>query len=259
MRIVTVPCLRDNYAYLVICDATATAAVVDPGEERAVERALAAEQVELVAIWNTHHHMDHTGGNRALLAAHPGLAVVGHAENRGQIPGLNRPVTDGDPVEVGEQVRGRVLHTPGHTAGGICLYLEAEAALFTGDTLFGAGCGRLFEGTAAEMYESLSRLAALDDATRIYCGHEYTEANLRFAATVESDNPEIAARHERAIALLDRDQPTVPSTMAEEKATNPFLRADRPAVVAAVQRTSPPKSDDPAAVFAEIRRWKDRF
>ena len=247
MRIVVVPCLRDNYAYLVI--EGARAAVVDPGEAAPIEAALAREGATLVAIWATHHHGDHTGGIAALREAHPGVEVVASATDAARFAGVTRIIADGDALTFeGHAVT--ILHNPGHTLGAITFVIEGNA--FTGDTLFGAGCGRVFEGDAAMMHASLMQLAALPADTRIWCGHEYTASNLRFAAAVEPGNPEVAAR---AAALVT---PSVPSTVATERATNPFLRADQPAVIAAA-RGKGASADDPISVFAALRTWKNGF
>lgn len=247
MRVVTVPCLRDNFAYLVI-DAE-LAAVVDPGEAAPLEAALAREGVTLAAIWATHHHHDHTGGIAALVAGHPGVEVIASAEDGARIPQVTRTVGDGDELAVGA-LRVRVIHNPGHTLGAITFVVEGCA--FTGDTLFAAGCGRVFEGDPAMMQASLARLAALPSETKVYCGHEYTAANLRFAAAVEPGNAAIA---QRAAAL---QLPSVPSTIADERATNPFVRTAEPAVIAAA-RAQGAAASDPASVFAALRAWKDRF
>jgi len=247
MRIVAVPCLQDNYAYLVI--EGARAAVVDPGEAAPIEAALVREGVTLTAIWATHHHGDHTGGIAALVTAHPGVEVVASATDAAKFAGATRIVADGDALAFeGHAVT--ILHNPGHTLGAITFVVDGHA--FTGDTLFGAGCGRVFEGDAAMMHTSLMRLAALPADTRIWCGHEYTASNLRFAAAVEPGNPEVAAR---AAALVT---PSVPSTVATERATNPFLRADHPAVIAAA-RGQGATADDPVSVFAALRTWKNTF
>jgi hydroxyacylglutathione hydrolase len=256
MRIEPVPCLMDNYAYLVVCEATRRAAVVDPAEVDPVLAAAARAEVTLVAIWNTHHHWDHTGGNQGLLARQPDLEVVGHASDAGRIPGLTRPVDEGDTVKVSEEVTAHILFNPGHTTGAISYHLPGHPAVFTGDTLFGAGCGRLFEGTAPMMHASLSKLAVLPARTQVYCGHEYTAANLAFAAAVEPNNARIAERA-RAVAALGA-RPSVPFTIAEELATNPFLRATDPAVIAAALARDA-AATTPAAVFAALRRWKDGF
>jgi hydroxyacylglutathione hydrolase len=250
MRVVTVPCLSDNYAYLVICERTGLAAIVDPGEPQPVLEAVRREGVQLAAVWATHHHGDHVGGVEDLFDELGGLEVVAHQRDRGRVPKASRIVDDGDRVAVGE-VGADIIHNPGHTLGAISYVIEG--AVFTGDTMFGAGCGRLFEGTAEMMRISLERLAALPPDTRVYFGHEYTAANLRFAAAVEPANPAIAAR-------AARPAPTTPSTVADERATNPFVRC-REATVIAAARAKDPSVDahDPSAVLAVIRRWKDGF
>lgn len=263
MRVVPVPCLSDNYAYLVICRARGVAAIVDPGEAAPVLAAVAAEGVTLTAVWATHHHPDHVGGVSALVAAVPGLEVVAHAHDRARVPAATRTVEDGDTVTLG-QLGARVFYNPGHTLGAISYLVTGPAdhpgALFTGDTLFGAGCGRLFEGDAAMMAGSLDRLAALPPEVLVYFGHEYTVANLRFAAAVEPDEPAVAARAAHAAARRADGLPTTPSTIGLERATNPFVRGRVPAVIAAAQAQEPDLGgDDPAAVFATLRRWKDRF
>jgi hydroxyacylglutathione hydrolase len=241
MRIVSIPCLTDNYAYLVICEASRQAAVVDPSEAAPVIAAARQEGVELAAIWNTHHHWDHTGGNQELASAVRGLEVVAHESDRGRVPAQTRFVGEGDAVSVG-QVSARIIHNPGHTSGAISYHVaDGDGAVFTGDTMFGAGCGRLFEGTPADMHTSLGKLAALPADTRVYCGHEYTEKNLAFAAEAERDNRAIAERRARVAELRRRGQPSVPFTMAEEQATNPFVRAGT------------------AERLGELRAWKDRF
>jgi len=261
MRILVVPCLTDNFAYLVVDDASGVAAVVDPGEAAPVEAALARVGVSLVAIWATHHHRDHVGGAPALLEAHPGLAFVAHRVDAERIPGITRGLDDGDEVTVGA-VRAKVIHNPGHTLGAISYSIaDSEAgtgALFTGDTLFGAGCGRVFEGTPAMMHASLTRLAALPADTRVYFGHEYTVANLRFAAAVEPKTHAISDRIAAIESLRGRGLPSVPSTIGDERSTNPFLRTTEPAVIAAA-RDRGAASAEPTAVFAALREWKNGF
>jgi hydroxyacylglutathione hydrolase len=246
MRVVPVPCLKDNFAYLVIDGDRA--AVVDPGEAAPVEAALAREGVTLAAIWLTHHHADHVGGVKELVASRPGLEVVAGERDAEKIEGVTQRLADGGETTLGS-LRARALHNPGHTLGAIT-FLVGDAA-FTGDTLFGGGCGRLFEGDAAMMHASLSRLAALPPATRVYFGHEYTASNLRFAAAVEPDNAAVARR------AAELPSPSTPSTIAEERATNPFLRAAEPAVIAAAGARG--AAADPVSVFAAIRSWKDGF
>jgi hydroxyacylglutathione hydrolase len=233
MRIVAVPCLKDNYAYLVIDGARA--AVVDPGEAAPILAAAEREGVTLEAVWATHHHADHVGGVPALIRALPDLAVYAHERDHDRVPDVTRALADGDVVALG-RVRARILHNPGHTLGAISYYIEPDGvepgAVFTGDTLFSAGCGRLFEGTAEMMHASLVRLAALPGDTRVFFGHEYTEANLRFAAVAEPDNPAVAARARDVAALRARGEPSTPSTIAIERQTNPFVRADLDAFTA---------------------------
>ncbi len=226
MRVVTVPCLKDNFAYLVVDEHTHRAAIVDPGEAQPVLDAVAREGVTLAAIWATHHHADHVGGNKDLLAALPDLEVIGHTHDRDheRIHGLTRAVADGDEVTL-DGLRATIIHNPGHTLGAISWWLPAEAAVFTGDTLFAAGCGRMFEGDAPMMHAALQRLAALPPETQVYFGHEYTEANLKFAAHTEPGSDAIAQAIARASAQRARGEATSPSTIGIERATNPFLRA----------------------------------
>ena len=233
------------------------AAVVDPGDAAPVEARLAADGIELTAIIATHHHGDHVGGIPALSRGRD-IPVFAPAGER--VAGATRRVAEGDRFELpGVGIGLRVLDIPGHTAGHIA-YVAADAGwLFCGDTLFAAGCGRLFEGTPDEMWSSLSKLAALPAATAVYCGHEYTLANLRFAAAAEPGNAEIAARTARERAKRDLGSPTLPTTIGVELATNPFLRADRPALAASAAAHAGHTLRTPVEVFAELRRWKDRF
>jgi hydroxyacylglutathione hydrolase len=255
MKLAQIPLLRDNYGYLLVCPKTHTAAIVDPSESEPVLRRLQQENVALVAILNTHHHRDHTGGNDGLLAGGK-LDVYGHKSDQGRIPGLTHGVDEGDEIIVGE-LRGEVLFIPGHTTGHIA-YLFGKN-LFCGDTLFTAGCGRLFEGTPEQMQASLKKLMALPDDTKVYCGHEYTESNLRFAVTLEPKNHKLVSRFERVQALRARGVPTVPSTIEEEKQTNPFVRWDSKEIQASLKATTPDLRIDPVSVFAKIRKLKDAF
>ncbi len=266
MRVVPIACLQDNYAYLLIDDRARVAAVVDASEPEPVRAVLAREQVELVAVLATHHHFDHVGGNEALVAAAPGLAVYGHRSDAARTPAINRLLDDGDRFSVGA-IEVEALHVPGHTLGALT-YLAREADdarhprdgahawAFTGDTLFLGGCGRMFEGTPAQMHASLRRLAALPPGTRIACGHEYTASNLRFGAHVEPANAQLAERAAHVATLRATSAPTVPGTVGEERATNPFLRTDVAAVRAHVGLGGDADADE---VFARLRREKDGF
>lgn len=266
MRIVTVPCLADNYCYLVIDEATRRAVVIDPGEAAPVIAALAREGVALGAVWATHHHPDHVGGTRELLARAGGgrVDVVAHATDKTatRVPAQTHAVEDGEQVTM-DGVTAQVIYNPGHTLGAISYWLRdadgGAGAVFTGDTLFGGGCGRVFEGTAPMMHASLHELAALPGATRVYFGHEYTASNLRFAAAVEPASAAIAARAETVAGARARGEPTTPSTLSEEHATNPFLRTADAAVRAAAATRDPAAATDPVVAFAALRQWKNDF
>ena len=257
MRVVPIPVLLDNYAYLVISD-SGIAAVVDPSEAQPVQAAAAREGVDLQAIWNTHHHWDHVGGNRDLLLSKPSLKVYGYAADRARIPGITNPVDDGEEFDF-EGIRVRIIFIPAHTSGHIAYHLPTHRVVFTGDTLFAGGCGRLFEGDASTMVASLRRLTALPGDTKIFCGHEYTEKNLRFALTLEPGNAELVAKHAKVRAQSERREPTVRTTVAEELATNPFLRCESAALRASIGKQFPEAVDDPVAVFARVRQLKDAF
>lgn len=257
MRIVPVPCLSDNYAYLVICEETGQAGVVDPSEAAPVLKALADEGVTLVAILNTHHHWDHVGGNKELLAHFPGLAVYGHRSDKGRIDGQTQFLDTGDTFTLGK-LTVRVLHNPGHTSGAVSYVVED--AVFTGDTMFAAGCGRLFEGTPEMMHASLCKvIGALPPETRVFFGHEYTEANLRFAAHVEPDNADVQARLAAVHEARQAGRFTTPSTLAEEWRTNPFMRHDSPGIQASVRKADPGNDGSPVRVLAAVREMKNRF
>jgi len=259
VEVVPVPQLADNYAYLLIDPATREAAVVDCAEAAPVLAELDRRGVRLVAVLATHHHFDHVGGNEDLVAAVPGLRVYGSAGDAPRIPGITDRVRDGDPIGFG-RVKGRAIMIPAHTSGHVAYHFPTERAVFTGDTLFAAGCGRLFEGDAAQMMSSLGRLAALPDDTRVFCGHEYTQKNLEFAVSLEPGNKAATKKLDDVRALRKAGKPTIPSTIAEEKATNPFLRTDSPELAATVRGKVPGiPSNDPVALFAAVRALKDRF
>jgi len=248
-----VPVLEDNYVYLVHEPSAKATAVVDPAVAEPVLEAAERLGWPITHILNTHHHGDHVGGNKRIVEE-TGCTVVGAKADRHRIPGIAVEVEDGDEVMLGAATA-KVFFIPGHTSGHIAYWFADDELLFCGDTIFALGCGRLVEGTPEQMWHSLSKLRALPDATKVYCAHEYTLANFRFCETVEKDN---AALFERGAAVEDmrrRDIPTVPSTLGEEKATNPFLRADAASVAAAVGLAGA----DATSVFAEVRRRKDRF
>lgn len=253
MQIHAVPAFQDNYLWLL--EDGRHAAVVDPGDAQAIEQALAGRGLPLSAILTTHHHGDHVGGVRE-LAAHWRCPVFGPAGEA--IGGLTKTLREGDRICVpGLGAELAVLDVPGHTKGHIAYVGDGVA--FVGDTLFACGCGRLFEGTAQQMAVSLGKLAKLPGATRAYCAHEYTMANIRFAEAVEPGNARLHERKAREAAKRARGEPTVPMTIAEELATNPFLRCAEPEVVASAERHAGKRLAGPIEVFAEIRAWKNSF
>ena len=253
LEIVRIPCLSDNYVWLVREPKSGAVAVVDPAEAAPVERELAARGWRLTHILNTHHHGDHVGGNAALKAA-TRCTIVGPRADRERIPGIDVALGDGDEFAFGAEAA-RVFDVPGHTRGHIAFWFGESAALFCGDTMFLMGCGRLFEGTPAQMWASLGKFKTLPPSTRVYCAHEYTQSNARFAMSVDGANRVLAARTEAVAAARARGEATVPGTLGDELATNPFLRADRPELARAVGVPS----GDPVAVFAALRKAKDTF
>ncbi len=222
-EIVLVPAFTDNYIFLVHAAATDETMVIDPGEAGPVLAEAAQRGWRIGQVLNTHWHADHTGGNLAIKAA-TGAIVTGPAAEAARIAGLDRTVAEGDAVAFGG-VQGMVIDVPGHTAGHIAFHFADAAVVFVGDTLFALGCGRLFEGTAAQMFDSLGKLMALPQSTRVYCAHEYTATNARFAVTVDPGNPTLAERAAEIAHARAADQPTVPTTIGLERATNPFVRA----------------------------------
>ncbi|WP_448561142.1 hydroxyacylglutathione hydrolase [Trichothermofontia sp.] len=258
MDILRLPALTDNYIFMLYDADRRIAAVVDPAEAQPVLTELARLGATLTAIFNTHHHWDHVGGNEALLRAFPRAVVYGGAEDRGRIPGQQVFLQAGDRVEWDDRMA-EVLFLPGHTRAHVAYYFppsnndQAWGDLFCGDTLFAGGCGRLLEGTPAQMVDSLSQIRALPDHTRIWCAHEYTLKNLQFALTVDGENPDLQVRFAEVQRARQRHEATVPSALGLEKRTNPFLRWDQPALQQAA------KSQDPIQTFARIRGLKDRF
>ena len=253
LEIVPLSAFKDNYIWTLRTGKYA--AVVDPGDARPVQDYLAREGLTLAAILATHHHPDHVGGIAELVE----MAKVPVFGPRGEpIPALTHPLGENDMVKIPElAAEFSVLDIPGHTRAHIAYY--GLGSLFCGDTLFACGCGRVFEGTAEQMLASLSKLAALPDETRVYCGHEYTLANIKFARAVEPGNRVLAAREERAARLRAAGRPTLPSTLGEERATNPFLRCAEPVVVESANKYLGARAADPVRVFAAIREWKNRF
>ena len=223
LEIVRIPVLSDNYVWLVHEPASGATMVVDPAVAEPVLEAAAARGWTISDIWNTHWHPDHTGGNAAIKEV-TGCTITGPAAEYARIPTLDRQVKGGDTVRLGE-VEAQVWDVPAHTAGHIAYHFAEDTAIFVGDTMFAMGCGRLFEGTAEQMFANMQQLATLDDATRVYCAHEYTLSNARFAVTVEPDNDALAARLAAVESARAAGEATVPTTIGAERATNPFLRA----------------------------------
>jgi hydroxyacylglutathione hydrolase len=246
-----VPAFKDNYIW--VLEEGGNAVAVDPGDAAPVEDFLARRGLRLTAVLATHHHADHVGG-LVPLARRWKCPTFGPA--REQVAGLDRRLAEGDRITIpGVGIALGTLDIPGHTAGHIALF--GEGHVFCGDTLFACGCGRLFEGTPQQMADSLGKLARLPGDTRVYCGHEYTLANIRFAEAVEPGNRALAERKVREQAKRERGEPTLPSTIAEELATNPFLRCDQPEVIASAERHAGRKLQNPVEVFAELRAWKN--
>ena len=266
MRVERIPTLGDNYTYLIIDEATNEAAAVDAPEAGPVVARVDALGVNLTKVLSTHHHWDHSAANPELAQRYQ-APVFGHASDAERIPGFTNGLEEGDRIKVG-QLEAEVIFIPAHTRGHIA-YVFPDA-VFCGDTLFAAGCGRLFEGNPKMMHEALNlKLGRLPDETRVYCGHEYTESNLRFALSVEPSNAATQKKMEwvrarRAKAASDWHDATeaefsIPSTIADEKATNPFMRLDSPAIIESVRKAHPASDADPVTILGHIRAMKDSF
>lgn len=247
-----IPAFDDNYIWLLSAAGERRITIVDPGDADPVLEAIERDGLEPAAILITHHHGDHTGGVGELVR-HFAIPVYGPDDRR--IRGIDRIVGEGDCVEPEDGISLRVMETPGHTRSHICYV--GHGVLFSGDTLFTGGCGRLFEGTPDQMHGSLQKIASLPDETLVYCAHEYTLANLAFARVAEPDNPQLANRLVEAEAARARGAPTVPAPLGLERATNPFLRCDEPNLIAAAERFAGRRLEGGAAVFGVVRHWKD--
>lgn len=253
LTIIQIPVLTDNYIYLIHDPVSGETGVVDPALAQPVLEILDKEGWRLTFILNTHHHWDHVGGNLELKQKTACKIIAGRSDWE-RIPGIDIGVSEGDVISLGQH-SAKVISTPGHTSGHIVYYFAEERALFCGDTLFVMGCGRLFEGTPEQMWNSLQKLKALPPSTRIYCTHEYTQTNGRFALSVEPGNSQLQQKMLEVLRLRAENKPTVPSTIEEERATNPFFRAD----CMSVQKTVGLEYESPVRVFTELRKRKDSF
>ena len=259
MEIVRLPAFHDNYIFVLQHRPSGLAAVVDPGDGRVVLDYLRQENLQLTAILITHHHHDHVGGNRQLAAQFPKVKVYAseHDQGKGRIPCQTDVLKEGDRLNVLDRTA-EIMFVPGHTQGHIIYYFpptkpDGMGDLFCGDTLFAGGCGRLLEGNPTQMWRSLQRIRELPEQTRVWCAHEYTLKNLRFATSLNIDNTQLHQRFEKVKALRPQKQPTVPSLLGIEKQTNPFLRCDQPEVQAAINHP------DPQRVFSKLRGKRDLF
>jgi hydroxyacylglutathione hydrolase len=253
LEIITIPVLTDNYIYLIHDAISGETAVVDPALAQPVLMMLQEKNWHLTYIFNTHHHSDHVGGNLE-IKRHTGCKIIAGEYDRNRIPGIDVTTKEGDIVSLGEH-KANIIFTPGHTLGHIAFHFAEDKLLFSGDTLFAMGCGRLFEGTAEQMWNSLQKLKTLPQETKVYCTHEYTQNNGRFAVTVEPDNKALQERMPKVNQLRKLNKATLPTTIADELATNPFFREDS----LSIRRSLGMVADNAINVFAKIRRMKDSF
>ncbi len=254
LAIIQIPVLTDNYIYLLHDAASHKTAVVDPTEAQPVLTFLDQQGWSLDYIFNTHHHWDHVGGNRELKEK-TGCLILASTYDQNRIPAIDQTLNDGDIITLGAETI-EIIATPGHTLGHIVYFCRQQHALFCGDTLFSLGCGRLFEGSAEQMFQSLAKIKALPDHTKIYCAHEYTQANARFALSIEPDNETLSAYANKIELLRKQGQATIPSTLATEKACNPFLRTDQESIRRSLDMK---EHTDEVAIFARLRKLKDQF
>ena len=262
VEVIRIPALSDNYIWLMHDEASGESVVIDPAEAEPVLKAAADRGWTITQIWNTHWHGDHIGGNAAIKAV-TGCTVTGPQGDADKIDTLDRQVGEGDTVAIGAH-EAQVIDVPAHTAGHIAyfcpqLFDDGAGAAFVGDTLFAMGCGRLFEGTAEQMYRAMGKLKALPDDTIVYCAHEYTQANLKFALTVEPDNIALKNYNNHVNNLRNNNQTTVPTTIGIEKQINPFLRSAQPEIQTSAKQFDPNTQMNSLDAFTTIRRWKDQF
>ena len=257
MSVITIPVLNDNYAYLMVGQSK-QALIIDAPEADPIIAVLKDAQLSPAALLSTHRHGDHVQGNTGILKEWPDLKVYGFAGDKESIPGLTNPVNEGDTIEEAG-LTATVLHMPCHTTGDLCYHFETEGVAFTADILFVAGCGRFFEGDATDMQRNMERLKGFPPETQIYCGHEYTVNNLKFALSVEPNNPELQRKLDRVEGQLAAGEPSVPSTIVEELATNPFMRTDSLDLIEQVRKQYPDLSDDTVEILGRVRELKDRF
>lgn len=253
MQVIQIPCLEDNYGYLLHEERSGVTIAIDSPDADAILNALNSHGWSLTHLLNTHHHWDHTGGNTRLKAA-TGCQIIGPEGEADRIPEIDRTVSDGEVLDIGNQ-RVEVIETPGHTLGHVVYYFPQIGAAFVGDTLFSMGCGRLFEGTARQMWHSLQKIMAWPDDTQLYCAHEYTQANARFAMRIEPENPDLIRYAREVDEKRERGESTIPTNLGLECKINPFLRANTPPIRHNLKMENASASD----VFAEIRQRKDQF